>query len=495
MSLLAPAVGDSTNLLLKKLVTATQSISGGGGPIGPADGAVVYDAVQSLTAGQQAQALKNLGSGLLPFGPETITITANAGTVAAGIGYGSATNSAATALTMSAMGTLNDMVTRAMTNSSGTTAYVWTIKNFGGATIETVTVPASSTVTRQWQSTGATWVAVGGAATINDLSANATPASTQVVETVNPTTGVGTKSTLAQVVANSFGTTYSTATLLALTAPQSAALQQAVCTDCMTLRGTGGLVFWDGTNWRLANGVLATTVWQTFVKSVSDSLGTPINTRYVCAGIKNTFQNDGQTLYQQNSGAGGSTGNISSAGYAQWLLFDTVTSATAGSELFVTNFHYLDASVVGNYERLTVYFSALSTSGEEYNFRTGVDWYQNFAITDKFVGFVYDRGNILGSFNAGNSAHWICATRSGGVNQVTVTAVTPSISAAAPDTLEVFYSPTAATFYINGVLVATHDSSHMPSGQVASCAVLNKSNGTTSRQAYLTGQAEVLRLQ
>lgn len=124
---------------------------------------------------------------------DTITITTNAGVIDVTKGDGSATNSAATSLTFSTDNVAaTRYLTRDLVNSDGSNARVFT---FDTVTDFTVTVPASSTIPVTMKSQGASgWARVGGASNIVDLTANGAPAITDVVELVNPTTGVSTKS-------------------------------------------------------------------------------------------------------------------------------------------------------------------------------------------------------------------------------------------------------------------------------------------------------------
>ena len=132
---------------------------------------------------------------------DTITITTNAGVIDVTKPIGSATNGAATSLTLSADNTTaNRYLTRDFINSDGSNARVFTVDT---VTDFTVTVPASSSITVTMKSAGASgWLRVGGASNVVDLSATSgTPASTKLVETVNPTTGVSEKTTIAQIMA------------------------------------------------------------------------------------------------------------------------------------------------------------------------------------------------------------------------------------------------------------------------------------------------------
>lgn len=133
---------------------------------------------------------------------DTITITSNAGTIDATKGYGTATNGAATTLTMSSdTTTVNTFLSRSLVNSSGSNAMVFTLKNAAATTIATVTVPASTTVPVSLRATGTAWVLYGGALGILDLATNSTPAAAQVMESVNATTGTPTQSTITQLAA------------------------------------------------------------------------------------------------------------------------------------------------------------------------------------------------------------------------------------------------------------------------------------------------------
>jgi hypothetical protein len=149
---------------------------------------------------------------------DTITVSSHAGTIAVTKGTGSATDSAACTLTMSSdTATAGTVISRKLINSD-TSAHAFTIHSAAAATIDTVTVPASSFSWRSWQSSGTAWTATSGALDTADLPANATPATTDIIDTEAPATGLHSKSTVAQVVSQGFpaaipnGTTATTQT-------------------------------------------------------------------------------------------------------------------------------------------------------------------------------------------------------------------------------------------------------------------------------------------
>ena len=99
----------------------------------------------TFTAGQTFQSSINLQSTIIRSNLDTITITANAGTIDVTKGAGSATNNAATTLTMSSdAATTQSYLSRDLINSDGSNARVFTIRNAATTTIATVTVPLLS---------------------------------------------------------------------------------------------------------------------------------------------------------------------------------------------------------------------------------------------------------------------------------------------------------------------------------------------------------------
>lgn len=137
--------------------------------------------------------------------PATITISANAGTIDVTKAYSQTqTLSGATALTVSAVGTSGEYITVDCVIDS--TLRVVTFKNADASTIAAVSCPPSLTTTVLLRSTGAAWTLVGGSPNLLDASADTTPATTKLVGTVDATTGVTAKSTIAQIHAASAGT-------------------------------------------------------------------------------------------------------------------------------------------------------------------------------------------------------------------------------------------------------------------------------------------------
>jgi hypothetical protein len=135
--------------------------------------------------------------------PATITLTASAGTIDVTKIVGAVTSGGTATLTCSTDSSAAGTYVRLLlTNSNTGAASAFSLLTAGTASIGSVTVPANSTLPVQLRATGSTWLLDSGAVNVLDLSADTTPATTKLVETISATTGVSSKSTIAQITAN-----------------------------------------------------------------------------------------------------------------------------------------------------------------------------------------------------------------------------------------------------------------------------------------------------
>jgi hypothetical protein len=127
----------------------------------------------------------------------TITVTAGAGTIDVTKSLNTATVVITTTLTPSAAGTANDYITLKIINGHASTALTVTVDT---ATDFPITVPYGQSGEYTLKSDGSGWLLAGGSASVIDLTADSTPATTKLVETVDASTGVSKKSTISQLV-------------------------------------------------------------------------------------------------------------------------------------------------------------------------------------------------------------------------------------------------------------------------------------------------------
>ncbi len=288
--------------------------------------------------------------------------------------------------------------------------------------------------------------------------------------------------------AGSGGAPRTTAQLKALTAEQSALLQMCICTDCLTPYGAGGLVFWDANSavWRLSDSrIEITTNALQFYRSAFDINYTGGRSDRCVLANTNAYNAD---WYEANVSGGGYTRNILISDKASWKAFNTSTSATGGVH---TRGVYLPRKdrMTSCYTAIEGCLSALSASGEEFQFRLGFDR-MTAAINTDFVGLVNDRGNVLG-VNAGNLNTIFSLRRAASSSQGTNTGVTPSINTLYPDLLEVYVetNPDQVTMFVNGVEVTGSPfTANLPAVNVLLNPqfTLLKSAGTTAREFRFT---------
>lgn len=285
------------------------------------------------------------------------------------------------------------------------------------------------------------------------------------------------------------------AQLLALSAAASAQLSFTYCSDCLTPYGTGAFTYWDGSTWRAMNTRIAvTTDPLTYYRSYSTDFGqTTCSTAGAGACENGAFSNFpvGTSWATQNSGAANNGQTPATTGRPFWEQLQLATAANAGVRQG-GNQPFSATLLSSFYMRTRVSLSALSTVAEEFNVRMGFQAPVAYTLQSEEAGIFYDRGNTLGSLNAGNSDVWICVSRHGSTNQLTVTAVAPSIVATAPDLLEMLFTASTVTFYINGTLAGTH-STQVPSGTLCRNIIANKSAGTTTRNVLVGDIATLYR--
>lgn len=204
--------GDYSNTILRKILQnqVYAIINGGGGGGGAVDsvfgrtGAVVADATDYSTFyGQLGTANSWLGvntyASSFIFTPDPVTVAANAGAINIDKVHSTVAISANVTLTPSGAGTIGQQIAVIVTNSD-TASH--SVTGAGTASSILFTAAANSTTTTYWRSTGAAWLLVGGAVTINDLS-TVTPVSTDTLSFWDASAGVTAKATLNALVAAS----------------------------------------------------------------------------------------------------------------------------------------------------------------------------------------------------------------------------------------------------------------------------------------------------
>jgi len=190
-----PRVGDSTNLLLKKLVTATEGITGGGGgavssvfgragAVVAATGDYTKEQITGLKVSDSPQFAGLTGVLTIPGAfirtPAAIVLVANAGTLTVTNSYSSVTLTANSVLTPSAAGTNGQTCSVRVTNG-GASSFTLTMNNSG--TDYVTTIPVGS-VWVTYISDGTDWIPTIGS------PASGTIASTSLIYFSNPTTRV-----------------------------------------------------------------------------------------------------------------------------------------------------------------------------------------------------------------------------------------------------------------------------------------------------------------
>lgn len=184
-----PYFSDATHWTSSSLLTANALMVGGGAGVAPS--------TPSATTTLASSGVLTLPGSTIRT-PATITITANAGPWVITNGLSLATNNAATTLTPSGDGTNGQFALVNLINSHATVAQPFT---FDTVTDFTITAAANRTTSVLLMSTGAGsgWLPYGGSPSLLDAAADTTPASTKLIGTWDATSGVLSKSTIAQI--------------------------------------------------------------------------------------------------------------------------------------------------------------------------------------------------------------------------------------------------------------------------------------------------------
>lgn len=240
------------------------------------------------------------------------------------------------------------------------------------------------------------------------------------------------------------------------------------CTDCLTPEGVGSPVVWSGTQWvTTCSGIPATTDLLTYFRGVR-AAG---RTFYSAAGKLTRFaKNPAELSVNQFTNSGADSGvSIGFDGEGNSLS----TGSTSTGMTRVSD--YADAMIIGEssggrsgknmYVAATVWFSALSTSADEYHARIGISSANaTTSLGTSEVCLVYDRANTLGL--SGTPGCWLAVSRSLSVNTTTPLTNVPTTDIGVAQELEVLLTTTASHFYINGILVAEH-TTNIPVGTPA----------------------------
>ncbi len=279
-------------------------------------------------------------------------------------------------------------------------------------------------------------------------------------------------------------------TIAQLPAPDSAdalAYPIRVVTDAIT---PDGIVphpcYTDGAKWRLSGTqieVIAATApdaVRNYLRSWSEDCGASIVNRF-------GYYRSPATMSTPSSQNGGSE-FASFDAFGPRLTYQTSTASNGGirrSSGTPINVNPASTPNAFAYLRARVSFTTLSDAANEYNFRMA--WgATGYALAANEIGIAYDRGNVLGGLNAGNSANWIIFSRSASTNTVVVSSVTPNTTAPG-DELELLVSTTPSMLveaWINGVK-QTSITTNIPTAGYGEGSVLNKSAGTLNRNAVL----------
>ena len=266
---------------------------------------------------------------------------------------------------------------------------------------------------------------------------------------------------------------YTVAQLAALTAGNRPPI--AYCSDCLTPEGVGSPVVWTGVDWAsTTSGLIVTTDVLTFFRSVAASgrdFFTPAGTGHKV----------GKIPYGIQGNATGTGAGINPHYDGDTCSYQAGTSAGSGYAGDSTYFNgYMLTNALGRqagaiYTAAEIRVAALSTAAAEFAVRFGFlpVGTNGIALGTYGVEFVYDRGNVLGIGNTGNSHNLFTLTREGSVNTVTNTGVQMPVTFAGRVRLECLIDVATARFFVNGAEI-TVPQMNLPNAAVSRyfCSIL-----------------------
>ncbi len=284
------------------------------------------------------------------------------------------------------------------------------------------------------------------------------------------------------------------------TLPPHSAGQVIYCTDVLTSRGIGDLVFDDGANWWTSEKVIAATDMVSYIGNLwqaGKSFSSPIN---LCA-ITFDWANTSSTFTGTSQTGGGSANFASgtSSYYGNSVAGATGTSSGGKSSMYGNSIAYTQASFTNGTAAAQGCVCAINYQNSPtdkayvlYGFQSTYD----YTVPTTGACFVYDPANTLAFGVAGGAAtnHWFAVTFNNSGTNITDTGLTTSTQVSAPDRLLVVLDSTGARYYTNGVLAASH-STYLPAGSIyLRKYILSKNAGsTTNFYFYMGGNIDFFR--
>lgn len=280
-------------------------------------------------------------------------------------------------------------------------------------------------------------------------------------------------------------------TTTSLSAPGANKTRIYWASDVLTSSGSGGLVFYDGSNWRtLADNVIATTVASNWCVQALSTLGYARTPLVFALGAE---QWDGAAFLglggfsQGGSGAGSGPGATSGAmssyvrtgttstGYA----FDYILSYNAAAgDVIAESIRISSLTGTNNTDKAWVFFGDCNTYTASYGAES--------------AGFLWDVSNVTGD-NSGASPNWLCVTRHSGSSTVVDSGLAVSTNGVAV-TLSMNLTVGGTVYFFTNHVACANSATPLPTGLLdrAQLTAVNNS-GALNHYVYWTHRGLAIR--
>lgn len=268
--------------------------------------------------------------------------------------------------------------------------------------------------------------------------------------------------------------------------PTAGIYPRGYATDIVTVKGVGGMIKWDGVNWRTDDGVIATTDETQFIlNSNKAALNSDSPTRIVRYYIDNTTIGNGGHYGRVGIAAGtGSFVSTSTVSTNGCPIYFSTGSTAAGA--YYSYFLPITAPATG-----TVYgfggqyaVNALSDAIQTYTATVGFTSLSTTNYPVEGAYFYYDSSKTVDTGMVNNQTNnWVCVTAHGSSYVYMDSGVPVSVGIGSPQFLDIILTSTSAKFYINKNLVQTI-TTQLPTKSLFPKTILLKAVGITPTLMY-----------
>lgn len=280
------------------------------------------------------------------------------------------------------------------------------------------------------------------------------------------------------IAASIAGDSYTVANLPA--SPDTGAI--AYSSNVLTPYGTGGVVFYDGSTWRLVHSYIEAKAdlndYLMAAYAIAYISTTPLTTaRLYERGLENVYGPDINSKYW-TTGSGASTAAYYSESPYKWNALQLETGTTTTGE-GSRGGYYLSLLANTHMQGFKLKVMALCDATEKYYVNFGIMANPWDHATDG-TWFAYDMYQEEHSSSATNN--WLCVTSNSGSQTETDSGVAVAVEEV---DLVIIEDSSSAVFYIDGTAVATNTSNLDAGIRMADAMHIQKTAGTTEREVHV----------